>query len=236
MGPDVNRQDRDYKLIKCCADRIVDLATEIEWAWEIGIPHGDHREPWTSDFQHVAVEIYIATVPGPYALKVGETFEECARKMSLTRCPADAEENWRIVVSYLRSRADCIFQQLGRRTNEAIADSGLLRASTPGVVRYDKLAPLLHPEGVRRLRKAAKNVAQAPLPTLVPGPHLTCEEVEWVQALVDGEAVVDLAHRYGHSRRSMFRLLSELWEKMGVDGRVSGLIRASELDLLKPLA
>ena len=221
----------DLELIQCCASRIINLTTEIERAWEIGIPHGEHREPWTMGFQEVAVRIYLETVPASYAIKVALVFKCCSQGMLVTGHPAEAAEDWRIVASYLETVSDSIFQRLGTGADETQIESGALRASAPGVVRYDKIAALLHPEGVRRQLEAANSVSRGCLDA-----HsvlLEAEELAWIRSLAEGCHVVDLGVAHGLSTRNMYRNLATLWRKLGVDNRIQGVAYAARMGWLE---
>ena len=51
-------------------------------------------------------------------------------------------------------------------------------------------------------------------------------EKEWLRQLARGDSVARLAVRAGYSERMMFRLLRDLYTKIGVSGRTEALIKA----------
>jgi DNA-binding NarL/FixJ family response regulator len=57
-------------------------------------------------------------------------------------------------------------------------------------------------------------------------------ELEWLRALASGLTVSQLASRTGYSERAMFRLLRQLYARLGVGNRTEALIRAQEQGLL----
>jgi DNA-binding NarL/FixJ family response regulator len=58
------------------------------------------------------------------------------------------------------------------------------------------------------------------------------QDLEWLRELVGGVTVAQLAERAGYSERSMFRLLRDLYRRMGVKNRTEALIQAKEQGLI----
>ncbi len=58
-------------------------------------------------------------------------------------------------------------------------------------------------------------------------------ELEWLRELAGGATVAHLAERSGYSERAMFRLLRDLYRRMGVRNRTQALIRAQEQGWLR---
>jgi DNA-binding NarL/FixJ family response regulator len=56
----------------------------------------------------------------------------------------------------------------------------------------------------------------------------TDDEMAWLRQLAHGGTVVDLARRSGYSERMMFRLLRDLYAKLGVENRSGALLRARD--------
>jgi DNA-binding NarL/FixJ family response regulator len=56
----------------------------------------------------------------------------------------------------------------------------------------------------------------------------TAKEIEWLRELAHGGSVAKLADRIGYSERMMFRLLRELYVRMGVANRTEALMRARD--------
>jgi len=65
-------------------------------------------------------------------------------------------------------------------------------------------------------------------------PRIRCEdrEVRWLQALVDGATVSDLAKLEGYSEREMYRLLNLLYSRLGADSRTRAIVRAAQRGLV----
>ena len=97
----------------------------------------------------------------------------------------------------------------------------------PAVVRTDRLATLMHPEGVERLRGSA--LAAATLGRTTP----TETDLAWLQALVDGWRVADIAREWGYSERAVYRRFRELWDHLGVQHRAQGVAVAVHLGLVE---
>jgi DNA-binding NarL/FixJ family response regulator len=56
---------------------------------------------------------------------------------------------------------------------------------------------------------------------------LPMHEVEWLRSLARGVTVAQLARRNGYSERAMFRLLRNLYDRLGVKGRTEALMLAN---------
>ena len=216
----------DCKLIECCASRIVGLTVEIERAWEIGIPHGDHREPWTLDFQRVAVAVYLETIPAEYALKVSAAFEHCAERMRGVTHPMVDRVEWRLVHSYLQAVSDSIGERLGTSAHKPPAEPVSLKSSTPGIVRFDKIAPLVHSTGVARLKLAAELVQCQDLTGVPYSP--TSDQVALLGRLADGQRIVDIACSIGCSERTLYRRLRSLRDHLGLDSTKAAILYAGQ--------
>jgi DNA-binding NarL/FixJ family response regulator len=60
----------------------------------------------------------------------------------------------------------------------------------------------------------------------------SAQEIGWLRQLAHGRTVAHLAEQAGYSERAMFRLLRNLYSRMGVDSRTAALIRAQEMGWL----
>jgi len=67
-------------------------------------------------------------------------------------------------------------------------------------------------------------------------PSLTDNERVWLRALAESVTVASLARSCGYSEREMYRLLGELYRRLGVTTRTEALLRADRLGLLHPPA
>jgi DNA-binding NarL/FixJ family response regulator len=54
------------------------------------------------------------------------------------------------------------------------------------------------------------------------------DEVRWLRELASGTTVARLAEKVGYSERMMFRLLAELYTRLGVESRTKALMRARD--------
>lgn len=67
-------------------------------------------------------------------------------------------------------------------------------------------------------------------------PVLSEREVSWLRALVDGATVASLARAVGYSPREMYRVLGNLYARLGAVNRTEALLRADRWGLLAPPA
>lgn len=104
------------------------------------------------------------------------------------------------------------------------------RERLPRVIRFDKLAVLTRSVEAERLLRAAEAV-QARLRPTVPAQVSRLEEF-LLRRLREGAKVSQIAAEVGYSRRSVYRALAGLWDKLGVAGRSEGLDRAVQMGLL----
>jgi DNA-binding NarL/FixJ family response regulator len=61
-----------------------------------------------------------------------------------------------------------------------------------------------------------------------PARPLSNDEIEWLRQLADGSTVARLAERVGYSERMMFRMLADLYGRLGAPNRVKALMRARD--------
>jgi DNA-binding NarL/FixJ family response regulator len=156
------------------------------------------------------------------------------------------EERW-VVVMALRSAADWLLLEQVPKVRPGVTVVAVLEdnavptairavaAGAAAVVPRDA-----SPETLRRALDAAvegrsllpTEMVQAlvspagPPPDQQEGP--SDREVEWLRALASGTTVGQLASRTGYSERAMFRLLRQLYARIGVSNRTEALIRAHE--------
>ena len=64
-------------------------------------------------------------------------------------------------------------------------------------------------------------------------PAFTDKERGWLRALAENVTVASLARASGYSQREMYRLLAELYSRLGVTTRTEALLRADRLGLLQ---
>jgi DNA-binding NarL/FixJ family response regulator len=159
---------------------------------------------------------------------------------------AGQEPRW-VVMLALRSAADwSLLEELPRARPGVTVVAVLDDPAVPTAVRAVEAgaAAVVHwdasPETFRRaveaaiegrsllptevLQALAMPVTRAPEPPAGPSNR----EVEWLRVLASGATVAQLANRMGYSERAMFRLLRQLYVRLGVRNRTEALIRAHE--------
>lgn len=66
----------------------------------------------------------------------------------------------------------------------------------------------------------------------VPDRPLSDKEVDWLRWLAEGATVASVADRVGYSERMMFRLLADVYARLGVEGRTRAIMLARDNDWL----
>ena len=217
----------DLDLVRICSTRILGLANSIVQAHDLGVEPGTHRSPWTLAYQQQAVDVYLETLPPTYLADLGVNFDACADMLEGHDPPEVVRGHWDIIASYLRSTAFAIRCHPGLESDAEVAtDPRLIDRETPGVMRFDRLAELMHRDGALELAQAARAVRDHTV--RVRESDLSDEELAWLQRLTAGAPVIDVATEYGYSLRSMHRALAKLWLKMGVETRSQGLALAAQ--------
>ena len=143
------------------------------------------------------------------------------------------DRDWLTVAEILRVRPDAVVVVVA-------ADAGpgtYIRAVTSGaagVLPRDAPAVL-----VRAVVQAAQD-GRALLPVEVlrelvtgagdrrPARPLSDDEVAWLGQLADGSTVAQVANRAGYSERMMFRLLGDLYARIGTTNRTRAIMRARD--------
>ena len=97
------------------------------------------------------------------------------------------------------------------------ASPSVLRERFQAVVRGESLVPV---EVLRALTAATEGDPPAQGPTRT--------ERDWLRKLANGMTVNRLAADAGYSERMMFRLLRDLYDRLGVDNRTGALIKARD--------
>lgn len=62
--------------------------------------------------------------------------------------------------------------------------------------------------------------------------RLSSEEIDWLRAMAGGLTIEQLADEAGYSRRTMFRILRDLYRRMGATSRTEALLQATRWGLL----
>lgn len=222
--PSSTKATNDGGLIGCCASRIIDMATEIKRTHAMGVPHGEHDEPWTLGFHQVVASIYLQIIPARYAEGVAESFKQCASLMDSAENLADETGDWLIVQAYAASVAEAICGRLHLTIEELEAASGRrLEPTVPGMFPYVEIAPLVSPVGVGRLLQASLVVQKA-----CNGPQAVVRpseaDIELLRMLAADKSVVEIAGLVAYSERSLHRRLKQLWKDLEVSGCKEALV------------
>ncbi len=208
----------DLSFIGVYATRIAGFAANLQQAHRLGAVAGDHHEPWTVEFQQLAVPVYLQTLPEEYLQGLATQFDSCAEAMARVGAPVAIERQWSVVSTYLRAVARAIEMQLGTGPPDPVTSVPADEASTPGLMRYDGLAQLVSSDGVAILADAAAKVRDhCALHSVA---DLSAEQLQWLRELAAGDPVVEVAARHGYSLRSMHRQLADLWRTLGVETHI----------------
>jgi DNA-binding NarL/FixJ family response regulator len=146
-----------------------------------------------------------------------------------------APERWKLLAELCDADADVLVVALLTETSVPTYVQAIERGAVAAVPR-DAPPELVHqvfeaalegksllPVEVVRVLAAAR-VGGAP--EQQDGPSL--REIEWLRQLAAGVTVGQLADRAGYSERAMFRLLRELYRRIGARNRTEALMRGKE--------
>lgn len=212
--------------ISTYAERTRDVALKLAQAHELGIPSGDCREPWTLAYLRPSLPILAKTLPRPYLERIGAASLTCATAMRRRGVSESVRGDWVLIIEQYEAVGVAFGEYLGSAVVPHAGSLEPVSPVSPGVMRYDELAGLVHPDGVARLLAAGVAVENYCLRSALGG--ITNEEVEWLRSMARGERTIDIANAQGYSERAFYRALSRLWGKLGVAGRVQALALAAE--------
>ncbi|BCY10801.1 DNA-binding response regulator [Actinoplanes sp. L3-i22] len=99
-----------------------------------------------------------------------------------------------------------------------------LREALAAVARGSSILP------IAVVRELAARAGGAPPGDARTGP--TTEEIGWLRALAGGSSVATVADQAGYSERMMFRLLRQVYTRMGAAGRTEALMHARAAGLI----
>ncbi|MYE55964.1 MAG: hypothetical protein F4X30_02655 [Acidimicrobiaceae bacterium] len=222
--------------VRVACGRIEAAAAAIIEAHRLGIPEGPHASPWEPDCCRAAVGIYAESLPPWYQREMAALFSQAARALGEMSIPARLAEDWVIITTYLVSARVEILRLLASEESAAPTrppaslESAAEQANPPMVIRFDELAQLTTSEGATRLLKAAVAVREQMEAAVPEG--LDERELKLLKQLAGGVPVADLAAQAGYSERSIYRAMSGLWQKLGVQGRKEGVEKAALEGLL----
>ena len=95
----------------------------------------------------------------------------------------------------------------------------------PAVVLFGKLAGLVTAEGAMYWASSVGRI-EAHFGTVDERP-ITEQEQVWLRRMSNGDRTLDIATDDGYSERSLYRALSELWDRLGVDNRIEAIALAT---------
>ena len=202
---------------------IEQYAIRIAEAHRLGHGPGDLIEPWSMEIQRQAAKIWTETLPAPFLSQVAESYRRCAEFMGNVTPNGSAAGDWGAIQKYLGAVATAIGENPECAASHDSSDL-LSTGGMPEVIRYDKLAAIMHPDSVEKLRAAAAAVA------------LTCRsrsqnapdemQLACLQGLANGEKHADLAKRLGYSQRHFQRILADMWHQFEVENTIQGVSHA----------
>jgi DNA-binding NarL/FixJ family response regulator len=145
----------------------------------------------------------------------------------------DSQEDWALLAELQAAGADVPVVAAIPEGDVALQVRAVV---TGAIATVSRGAP---PESVQRVLEAAvdgvsmlpvevvRALAARQLP-LSREPRVSRREIQWLQALAKGQTVSQLAEHAGYSERAMFRLLRDLYARMGVGGRTEALMHAHQ--------
>ena len=204
------------------AGRVRRYGQAIAQGHAFGIEPGNHVELHTIEYQRAATPIYAETLPWSYLSELAAKFNEAAAQMSMVDAPDEIAESWDVLHGYLRSATTALTEAApGPPKTATPEDIATIAPTTPPVMRFGHLARIVHPDGATRLIEAARQVEHAC------GEDDVCplseQEKSWMLRIIDGDRTLDIAADDGYSERSLYRALSELWDRLGVDNRLEAI-------------
>jgi DNA-binding NarL/FixJ family response regulator len=166
------------------------------------------------------------------------------------------EEPRRVVLLTLQSAEDWeLLSRLRERRPEVLVVAVLQDVATPNYLRAilsgaSAVMPRdAHPDLVRRVFEDAIGgssllpievvhalSSSATRPDEDQAVRPTPQELLWLRQLADGTTVGTLAHEAGYSERAMFRLLRQLYRKIGARNRTEALVLSSQRGWLQDIA
>ena len=209
------------------AGRIRRFAEAIQQGHDFGLGPGALDSAATIEFHQAAVPIYARSLPWSYLLTLATRFADCADLMATVSAPTELADSWFTMQCYLRSASKAMIEGAPPGVDyDQLATAVELAPQTPPVMPFAALAELLSRHGANELRKAGAAIETA-ADTIDQSP-LTEQETQWLRAIADGHRTIDVAEESGYSERSLYRALSDMWDRLGVDNRTEAIRVATE--------
>jgi DNA-binding NarL/FixJ family response regulator len=152
-----------------------------------------------------------------------------------------------VVLVTLDSAADWrLLADIHHRRPEAVLVAVLIEATVTEFVRavssgaVSAVSRAAEPDEIRQVVLAAvdgrsvlpldvvRSLAVGQQPHTQKSSSLNSDELAWLRQLAQGATVVSLARQVGYSERMMFRLLRDLYVKLGTSNRTEALLYAQE--------
>lgn len=219
----------DIALVHLACGRIAGLARAIADAHRFGTAEGTIDEPWTAEFHRKAVHIFDLSLPRSYQRDIGALFQRSADIMDACSIPSSLAGDWLITRTHMVEASRHIFECLAPKESDEPVPP--IDAVIPTVARFDLLAGLITRQGATRLERAALAV-QRHMDTLQhatatsPVVELNANERLLLASVASGLPIAAVAEELGYSQRSVYRSLSRIWRKLGVENRVQGIRKA----------
>ena len=221
-------------------------------AYRFDVSEGPHKRPWTAEYHRKAVRVYAMSLPRPYQINVSDLFGHSADFMAGMTIPGALAEDWQIVTKYLVRACGAIDAWLASAPSQQPASPArgelgesllgesesllgealeIQTATPPAVIRYDLLAALTTLEGALRLERAGL-AAQRHI-AATSAALLDEEQQRLLKLVASGAQIFVIAKKLGHSKRTVYRELSGLWDALGVPNRAAGLRKAAAEGLIR---
>lgn len=212
--------DGQLRVVLRHADPIEQYAHWVAEAHTLGHGPGEYTDIWNIEFQRMALEIWKETLPPLFLRQVSNSYKRCAWLME-TILPHDSvPDGWETTIRYLSMVAAAVDTDPICAEQEVPSDA-LDIGHMPEVIRYERLAELMHPGAVEKLRSAAATVIRFCRFNSSMAPDET--QLACLQGLANGEKRADIAKRLGYSERQIRRIFNDLWEQLGVANGMQGL-------------
>ena len=227
MASDLNGPTDVVEAIGTAAGRIRRFFEAIEQGHSFGLGPGGHDEPWTLEYHRLGVAIYSQTLSWDYLLGLADAFEDCADLMVTISVPADHGLEWSYMQQYLRSATKAIREAAERPVGDhEMKTASDIESTTPPVMPFGQLAKLVSAAGAATLVSVGRKIE------LLCGQHDDCpiteQEKTWLRRISEGDRTLDIATDDGYSERSLYRALSDLWDRLGVENRVEAVALANK--------
>ena len=155
LGPNA-----DINEIGVTAARVRRFGEALSQGHSFGINPGAELEPWSLEFQRSAIALYAETISWDYMISIARAFSRRASIMDVLSVPNVTDESWGILRQYLQSVSTAVLEAVPVEHQRAWPLPSIGHV-TPPVLPFEKLAALIHADGVAKLTIAALDVEVA---------------------------------------------------------------------------